>query len=329
MATHITTSKNNNNKPTKPFLYAIMEQKSDALERLEIYFRWGHYGFRVLRFHLTSFPPGRIIGFHKHSEYEFHFIPRGKGSVILEDKHYALQEGMFYLTGPNVMHLQEADALEAMDELCLHIDIYELNDNEKVKSSFGLEMERSWEIQEAEACVQGLRDMPLRPVIDQYHAMNCFLTAYRAWQDHQPGLFTTLKQSVIQILLRSVRVHQGDQLPLSLPPRDMNTYRFQLAAQFIQDNYAYSISLDDVAEKIHISGRQLQRIFREQSSLSFSEYVEKIRLTGVCTELLNSTETIEQIVMKHGFTNSNYFYYVFRKRFQMTPSQYKQQHQLD
>lgn len=312
----------------KPFPFSVMEQKPGALDRLDIRFRWGNFGIRVLRCHLTTFPPGRIVGFHKHSEYEFHFIPRGKGIVILEDIPYALHEGMFYLTGPGVMHYQEADPSEAMDELCLHVDIVRLED--KAQRRAGTQddtddWESEWEAKEAEECVRRLQEMPVRPTVDQYNAMQWFLTAYRAWNENQPGVFTTIKQSVIQMLLRATRAFADKAIWHSLPPRDMNAYRFQLAVQFIQDNYASPITLEEVAEKIQISGRQLQRIFREQSNESFSEYVESIRLAHVCAHLLESELTIEQIAAEHGFPNSNYLYYVFKKRFQMTPKQYKEQ----
>jgi len=78
-----------------PFPYARMAERQDALDRLELQFRWGGYEIRVLRCHLATFPPGQIINFHKHSEYEFHFIPKGKGKVILVDQTYDLHEGLF------------------------------------------------------------------------------------------------------------------------------------------------------------------------------------------------------------------------------------------
>jgi len=98
------------------FPFQDMETKPDALDRLDIQFQWGNYGINVLRCHLTSFPSARVVQLHHHSEYEFHFIPRGKGKVIMKDTPYALREGLFYLTGPNVEHYQEADPIESMED---------------------------------------------------------------------------------------------------------------------------------------------------------------------------------------------------------------------
>lgn len=313
-------------KPTvKPYAFELMLEQPYALDRLDLEFRWGNYGIRMLRFHHTSFPPGRTVSFHKHSDYEFHYIPRGRGKVILGEAPYALHEGMLYLTGPNVLHYQEADAQEAMDELCLHIDIVKLDeaaDGRADAEDWGMK----WEVAEAEACIQQLQSLPVRPAPDQYRAMDWFLTAYRAWHDNQPGLFTILKQSIIQILLRTARSYASVPSP-DLPSRDMKHYRHQLAVAFINDNYMEPLTLEVVAERVQISPRQLQRIFREHTGTTFSEYIEQVRLTHVCSELSTSAETIDRIAYSNGFSSSNYLHYVFKRSFGITPMQYRQRHQ--
>ncbi|WJH34971.1 AraC family transcriptional regulator [Paenibacillus sp. CC-CFT747] len=297
-----------------------MKVNPHALDRLDLKFRWGGYGFRVLRCHWTSFSPGKVVGFHKHSEFEFHFIPRGKGLLSLEDGDYEVSEGMFYLTGPQVVHQQTADAEEGMDELCLHIDIVDLKEAPE-----GDQWGGSWEDAEAEQCVKRLEEMPAVPALDRFNAMSWFLTAYRSWSENQLGQYSSIKQAIIQILLRASRTYSTDSLPTPLPARNMNHYRFTLAAQYIQDNYSRSLTLEEVAARLSISGRHLQRIFLDQAGVSFSEYVENCRLAQVCTELKQGTRTIEQIAGRHGFSSPNYLHYVFKKRMGVTLMQFRRQ----
>jgi len=305
------------------FSYEQMKDRQDALERLDLKVYWGRYEIRVLRFHLTTFPPGKIVSFHKHAEYEFHFIPRGKGTVIMDEQPYALREGMFYLTGPNVLHYQEADQTEAMDELCLHVDIIPLeevaNDTNPARP-----MSDPWEIAEADDCMEKLRGMPLKPTMDIHRAMPYFLEAYQASQERYPGLYTTIKQCIIQILLRAVRAYESEPTEAELPSRDMKAYRYQLALEYIYANSSGEIVLDDVAEKLHISSRQLQRIFKEQSDgHSFSEILEHVRLEAVCRKLLETTWPIDKIATHEGFSSGSYLHTVFRKRYGYTPSTYR------
>lgn len=306
-----------------PFLFLPMQDEPGALDRLDLRFRWGRYGIQMLRCHLTSFDPGYVIPAHKHCDYEFHFIPRGKGTVTLDEGAFPLHAGMFYLTGPQVMHRQEADQWEAMYELCLHIDIVALTDVSE--ASADAYWGEQWEVGEADECVRQLNAMPATPTLDQYNAMSWFLVAYRAWHDREPGAYTTIRQSIIQILLRAARAHNITRSVTALPARDMNAYRYRLATQYIRDNYARPLTLEEVADGLNICGRQLQRIFDEHAGEPFSGYLERYRLAQVCQALARTDQSVAHIAGAHGFSSGSYLHYVFKKRLGRTPAQYREQ----
>ncbi|BFT70252.1 helix-turn-helix domain-containing protein [Paenibacillus sp. P36] len=311
---------------SQPFYFEPMLENPTALDRLDLRFRWGSYGIRVLRCHLTSFPAGTVIDFHHHSEFEFHYIPSGKGKVILDGVTHPLQEGMLYVTAPGVLHRQEADEHEKMDELCLHVDFVRL-EGSPLDGDAGSESQawgEAWEIAEADACIKQLGELPHLPAFDRQEAMKCFLVAFEAWRDNQLGQYTIIKQSIIQMLLRTIGAYKADHQGLDLPARDMKSYRYQLAVQFIEDNFRRPLTLEGVAERLQISSRQLQRIFKEQANISFSEYLEQVRLKHVCTELLQTTMTLEKIAEKSGFASSNYLHYVFKKAHGVTPNRYRE-----
>ncbi|MDB4868882.1 MAG: AraC family transcriptional regulator [Cohnella sp.] len=306
----------------KPFPFSRMFGKPDALDRLDIRFRWGDYGIRVLRCHLTAFQPGYVIPFHKHSEFEFHFIPKGKGKLILAGRPFALHEGLFYLTGPDVVHQQESDPDDPMHELCLHCEIVPLSRGQDNVGDFGEALER----REAEECVETLRTVPLEPVLDSYHAMGSFLEAYRLWEEQPLGFNTLMKQAIVQILLRTARIYARSSRIPTIPERDMNDHRFQLASQYILDNESSPLSLEEVAERVNISPRQLQRIFRSEGQTTFRDYVEDVRLSAVCAELIRTDRPVEDIALEHGFSTPNYLFPVFKDKFGMTPTAYRRSH---
>ena len=291
-----------------------MLEKDDILERLDITIPWGHYLIHVLRFHIVSFAAGKKIDFHNHAEYEFHFIPRGKGKVILEDQAFKLAEGMFYLTGPGVMHYQEADAKEGMDELCLHVDI-----TNKFRSDID-----PFEVAEAKECMEKLSKLPLVPTYDRDQAMECFLEAYKVCDAKSTGYYTSIRQMVISILLKSVRAFDTGKVGTEAPSRDMIAHRYQYAIQYIEANYSANLTLEKVAEKLSISARQLQRVFKYRDpQMPFSRVLEEIRMQAVCRKLEESDMSIEQIAHTEGFSNSSYLHVVFRKCKGMTPAAYR------
>lgn len=298
--------------------YEKMLDRQDLLERLDITVVWGHYEIRVLRFHLTTFPAGRIVDFHNHAEYEFHLIPRGRGRVIIDDQSHALSEGMLYLTGPGVVHYQEAAADQAMDELCLHVDIVH-RPREHVDP---------WEAAESEETMEKLRTLSHIPVQDYHRAMLCFLEAYEACDHKMVGYYTSIKQLVVSILLKTVRAYDTGGIRAEVPVRDMTLYRYDYAVQYMEANHASAVTLEHVAEKLHISSRQLQRIFYQvKPDMPFSRVLEDIRLRAVCRNLQESSVSIEQIALASGFNNANYLHAVFRKRLGMTPSAFRKMKQ--
>jgi AraC-like DNA-binding protein/mannose-6-phosphate isomerase-like protein (cupin superfamily) len=310
---------------SKPYLFEPMLEQPNAIERLDIQFRWGGYGIRVVKFHHIMFGAGKIVPFHKHSEYEFHYIPRGKGKLVLANGSYPLHEGLLYVTGPGVVHQQESDRQDPMSELCLHVDIVKLEPGlpGQALTEGGEQWGAEWEAADAESCVLQLNRLPTRPVMDSYRAMECFLGAYRAWQDNRFGLYTLLKQSICDILLRTIQAYADIPQP-DLPSRDMKQHRYKLAVQFMKDNSGSALTLESVAERVQISPRQLQRIFREQSGSTFSSYLEHVRIGRVCEQLVRSDATVEAIAMEQGFSSANYMHYVFKRKLGITPLRYRE-----
>lgn len=309
-----------------PFHFARMLNKWDALDRLDLRFRWGRYGIKVLRCHLTWFESGFRIPPHKHSEYEFHFIPKGKGRVTLRDQPFDLHEGHLYLTGPEIVHAQESDRDDPMFELCLHCEIHELGPAAPSGEADGADWGGALEEEEARQCVEALNRVRHAPVMDLHHAMNWFLEAYRVWDEQPPGFYTLLKQAIIEILLRTARNYGEDSDRPGIPERDMNFHRYQLATQYIQDNEGMPITLEQVADIVRISPRQIQRIFRDEGRTTFRDYVEHVRLTRICAELIHTEKPIESIALDHGYANPTYLYPVFKSKFKLTPAAYRKAH---
>lgn len=50
---------------TTAFSHEPIRERQDPLERLDLTDHWGNYDIIVLRVHLMSFAPRKIIGFHR------------------------------------------------------------------------------------------------------------------------------------------------------------------------------------------------------------------------------------------------------------------------
>ncbi|RKX47261.1 MAG: AraC family transcriptional regulator [Verrucomicrobia bacterium] len=95
------------------------------------------------------------------------------------------------------------------------------------------------------------------------------------------------------------------------------------AIAHIEAHYAEKITLDELAEKSHLSKRHFLRIFHDCIGRSPIDHLMHIR-TQKAAELLRHTDrTITDIAFDCGFSDGNYFTRCFRKTTGETPRQYR------
>lgn len=88
-----------------------------------------------------------------------------------------------------------------------------------------------------------------------------------------------------------------------------------------------NLSSDMVADKMCMSLSQLNRKVKAITGFSSSGYILQMRLDKA-KRMLASTETpVGDIATKCGFLEMSYFSRIFKQTFQMTPSQYRKNHQ--
>ena len=91
---------------------------------------------------------------------------------------------------------------------------------------------------------------------------------------------------------------------------------------YIQQNYQ-SVTLTDIAEKFHLSEQYVSRYIHEKSGQTFGDQVTNIRMKRARTLLKNGNMTVENIALSVGYQNVEHFNRTFKKKFGMTPVQYR------
>ena len=94
---------------------------------------------------------------------------------------------------------------------------------------------------------------------------------------------------------------------------------------YIQNHFAETISVDQLAGEAHISKRVCFRLFQEKLHMSPLEYMREYRLRKACTELAKTENSITEIAHECGFGTSSYFGKIFRERFNCTPAKYRKE----
>lgn len=96
---------------------------------------------------------------------------------------------------------------------------------------------------------------------------------------------------------------------------------------FVEEHYGdINLSMNQISDHVNMSAAYLGRLFKQVTGITFIEYLTKFRLKKACQLLLNTDLTVNDISDRVGFTNSSYFYIIFKKNLECTPNQYRRQY---
>lgn len=96
------------------------------------------------------------------------------------------------------------------------------------------------------------------------------------------------------------------------------------AKQLIQENYADSkLSVEMLCQHLNVSAAYFSTVFKKETGQSFVMYLTNVRMEAAL-ELLNNTKDKTYVIAdKVGYTEPNYFSYVFRKKYGISPTKYR------
>ena len=92
---------------------------------------------------------------------------------------------------------------------------------------------------------------------------------------------------------------------------------------YIQNHYQ-NVTLADMSQEFHLTEPYISKYIREKSGVTFGEHVTNIRMKKACTLLKNGNMTAENIAASIGYPNVEHFSRTFKKKYHMTPIQYRE-----
>lgn len=96
------------------------------------------------------------------------------------------------------------------------------------------------------------------------------------------------------------------------------------AIGYINDHYGEEdLSIDSICAYLNVSSAYFSTIFKKETEKTFVNYLTHLRMEHA-TRLLNTTEDKTYVIAeKVGYSDPNYFSYVFKKRYGISPSKYR------
>ncbi|MCL1927375.1 MAG: PocR ligand-binding domain-containing protein [Treponema sp.] len=102
------------------------------------------------------------------------------------------------------------------------------------------------------------------------------------------------------------------------------SFHLTKAIEYIQEHYMEDLPLATVASSVYVSEFYLSHLFRKEMNQTFSDYATKVRIDKAREFLRDEPSArIQEIALKTGFNNPNYFAKIFKKHTGVSPREYQ------
>lgn len=98
------------------------------------------------------------------------------------------------------------------------------------------------------------------------------------------------------------------------------------AQAYIEENFQEKITVDQLAEKLSLGRRNLERRFKKATSNTVVEYIQRVKIEAVKKNLESGRKTINELMYDVGYSDTKAFRSVFKKYTGLSPIEYKQKY---
>lgn len=93
--------------------------------------------------------------------------------------------------------------------------------------------------------------------------------------------------------------------------------------RYVTENSHSRITMEELSQKYSYSVSTLSHLFTKHTGMTLPEYINYLRLGEAKWYLENSDSSVSEIALFLGYSSSNYFSSVFKKKYGVTPKKYR------
>ena len=253
---------------------------------------------------------------HWHEEFELIYIKKGKGRITVDFKQYEVssQDLIFILPGQLHGIRQYRDEGMEYENIIFHPDLLMPKRADCSYTNF-LEPLLSGKVTVCSLFTPS--QSFYRELVGPINACD------EICKTHPDGYEMYIKGMLFQFFFYLGKY--GVQEKSSADTRQ-NTDKLKTVLKYIEEHYKEKISVTSAASLTGYSESHFMRYFKQLMGVSFVSYLNDYRLIMAARLLLYSEESIMEIAFDVGFENLSNFNRFFRKKYGMTPRQYRQEH---
>jgi len=253
---------------------------------------------------------------HWHDYLQIAVCMDGKGKFLFTNKEYTVEKGDVFIIGNFENHV----AISTPDETTEFLMILFLPNFIAQPGSRQFDFEYLYPFKYN---AKTFRNKLSHEVPQAQSVAELAQTLKTIYNDKQPGrrhMLDAVLRQILAILIGYYKSTYDDYCSLNGRSQLMT----QDAMLYINQNFLRNLTLEEVANEVHLSASRFRHVFREVVGIGFKEYITYLRLSE-CRRLLLTTDlNITEVAFRSGFTNIHQFYKVFYKYVHISPAQYRE-----
>lgn len=280
--------------------------------------------------HKSAIPPSQIFVirnleekhfdpiWHAHSEYQLFVVLEGTGTRFIGDSIKSFKPGELILTGPHLPHLWRSDEVyfEKNSQLITKGIVIYLNEN--FLGDHILEKEE----------MLGLKKLFSKSMrgLEFYGSKKAEVIELMKELIHLQGLHSVIHLlHILEILAATKEYHYISSKHYDDTFNQNETDRLNTVYEYVFKNFRKKISLEEMAELLHMTPTSFSRYFTMKNNKSFSRFIAEIRIKHACEMLTETEESVAQICYDCGFNTLSNFNRQFKEIMFKKPREYKKE----
>lgn len=252
---------------------------------------------------------------HWHSEFELNLVRSGRGEFFYNDTLYQVSAGDIFIVAPDVLHaVYPGDSDELIyDALVFNKVMLGTGSNDRSSAECIMPIVNG----SHKLCTRIPRDSA-----DYPEFLRLTERIFECVKENKPHYDLLMKSCIMQffwLLENSDSLIEKGNADISYS----NMMRPSL--EYMNDHFAEKISVDELAELVHLSKSYYMWCFKKAVGIGAIEYLTQLRIKAALNLLQTTESSISDIALQCGYGNLSNFNRQFKRIVGCSPNQYRGQ----
>lgn len=293
------------------------------------------YDFQLLMFQLFVQKHNSCVKKEVLSHYKIVVLKKGSCKIVCNNEvYYLTKPGTIFFLSPFTMFDAYCISEEPVEFYHIHFTAI----NKKTSSIGSLKKKQATKDSSTSTSDKAIADnfIPIikTPLFISSMKNSDFLLNYLEYtlqeiKDGVPGCYYICKSFLMHLITLIINLMKEEQSDL-YARSSANATKQELiltCLNYIDDHMEHNITVADLCKLSNVSQSYLYQCFMSTFHCSTKEYITKYKLRKIEKYLIQSDDTIEKIALRFGYPTVYAFSSIFKKNYNMSPTEYRKLHQ--